>query len=936
MRQDNTATSAEGIHNFFWDMSLDLLAIADQRGHFTAVSPSWQRTLGHTPAELMAQPYQEFVHPDDVAATAAVATMLQGSGQASLGFECRYRCADGAYRRLEWTARTSDDGSEIYCVARDVTAIRAAKDHAARYARTLIESVLDPLVTIDANGVIMDVNAATERVTGLHRTALIGSSFTEHFIEPGAARIAYQRAFAEGQVTDFPLTFRHTSGAITHVVYNASVYTDDVDNVAGVIAAARDVTALHLTEAALAEEAKFRLALEYSASAMCLVSPTGEFVHVNTALCEMLGLTPAQLQAATWQQLTHPDDLATDSQLVRDIIEGRRDTYRLRKRYLANDGHVVWGDLSVGTIRNSDGTFRNFVSHIVDVTDEVTAEQSLAEREQLLQVVLDNSSEATTRFDRNLRIEYVNRRMVEMTGIPLDAWQGRNLAEMGYPPKLAESWDAVHTRVFDTGEPTRYEFEADTMQGHRWYETSVATELDAHGNIAHLVTTSRDITDRKAAELELRRLATHDPLTGLANRAGLVSEIGRALSAGRRSGNSTGVLMIDLDRFKNVNDSLGHGFGDSLLQAVAARLESTVRDEDLIARPGGDEFIVVMRDLTDPASAVRAAWRLVEALREPFTVNGSELFETASVGVAIASGDSEADDLIREADTAMYVAKDEGRDRVSVFNEHLRAEIVARVTIESELRHALKRNQLVVWYQPEIELTTGKVIAVEALLRWNHPDGELYTADRFIEVAEETGLILDIGAWVLQEACAQAAHWARHREDRPITVRVNVSALQLAEPGLLDALDRALSTSGADPELLCLEITETALLRETATARDNLVGIRQRGIRIAIDDFGTGYASLAYLRQFTVDVLKIDRSFVYELTSSDRSRRLVAGVIALADALGIAVTAEGVEFQEQAEVLRSLHCPGAQGFLYSKAVPPEQAATLLDRVFAIS
>jgi EAL domain-containing protein (putative c-di-GMP-specific phosphodiesterase class I) len=339
--------------------------------------------------------------------------------------------------------------------------------------------------------------------------------------------------------------------------------------------------------------------------------------------------------------------------------------------------------------------------------------------------------------------------------------------------------------------------------------------------------------------------------------------------------------------------------------------------------------VVVMRDLTDAHEALRAAGRLVEAFRTPFMVGDRELFATASVGVAIASPTSLSGDLLREADTAMYAAKAEGRDRVSLFNEDLRTMAAARMSVEADLRHALNRGQLAVWYQPEVDLATGSVVALEALLRWHHADGDLRTADRFVDVAEETGLILDIGDWVLRQACAQAAAWASARPDHPVTVRVNVSALQLAETGLLEAIDDALATSGLRPDLLCVEITETALLRRTTTTAMNLAAIHARGISLAIDDFGTGFASLTYLHQYPVDVIKIDRSFVSDAADS----ALVAGIIALASTLEMAVTAEGVEHPEQAARLRQMGCPTAQGWLYSAAVPPEDVLPLLGHIY---
>ena len=425
-----------------------------------------------------------------------------------------------------------------------------------------------------------------------------------------------------------------------------------------------------------------------------------------------------------------------------------------------------------------------------------------------------------------------------------------------------------------------------------------------------------------------------DPLTGLANRSALLEEISRALAAGQRSGRLTAVLMLGLDRFQGVNDTFGHSVGDALLGSAADRIEKASRAGDLVARMGGDVFVVAMRELDDPEEALGAAARLVAEFREPFLSDGLEMYATASVGVAIAARGGDAGNVLRDADAAMCTAKEAGRDRVSVFNEDLRTVLTLRLAVETELRRALERGQLALWYQPEVNLLTGKVIAVEALLRWNHPDGTVWSPDKFIPVAEDTGLVLTIGDWALREACNQAAAWARSHAVPRIITRVNVSALQLAESGLLDTVDNALATSGLDPTLLCLEITEGSLLRETAIVRVNLNGIHDRGVSLAIDDFGTGFASLTYLSRYPIDVIKIDRSFIAGTTDVDRDHRLVAGIIGLSKTLGITVTAEGVETPEQAARLLEMGCPSAQGWLYSKALPTDQITPLLDRSYS--
>ena len=472
-----------------------------------------------------------------------------------------------------------------------------------------------------------------------------------------------------------------------------------------------------------------------------------------------------------------------------------------------------------------------------------------------------------------------------------------------------------------------------------WGDLSISTVLNADGAVAFGIAQILDVTERMEHEADLLLMSTHDSLTGLANRAAMLDEADRALSAQGRSGRSTAVLVIDLDHFKSVNDQLGHTRGDEVLKAAAQRIESVIRGGDLAARPGGDEFVVVMRELEDPTDAIGAAGRLMEAFRLPFLVAGRELYTTASIGVTIATvaadgkPATDAGAMLREADAAMYAAKAAGRDRVSVYNEDLRALVSARLAVESDLRNALKLGQLAVWYQPEVDLRTGRVIAVEALLRWHHPDGTVWTADRFIHVAEDTGQILTIGAWVLRQACNQAAVWATARPDRPVTVRVNASALQLAEHGLLDEIDEILMSTGLDPTLLNIEITETALLRQTVTASENIAGINERGIGIAIDDFGTGYASLSYLLRYPINVLKIDRSFITDITTNRDNRAITAAIISLASALDMTITAEGVEHPDQAALLLEMGCPGAQGWLYSKAVLPDEVTLLLDHVY---
>lgn len=542
---------------------------------------------------------------------------------------------------------------------------------------------------------------------------------------------------------------------------------------------------------------------------------------------------------------------------------------------------------------------------------------------ELLKVIVDHTADSIVRFDRALRYDFVNDRAIQLTGIGAERFLGATQADLGYPPEEVEVREERISKVFASGDVTTYHDVIVNLEGERWYETTLLPQRDDTGDVTHVIVMSRDVTARKMAEDALVRAAARDPLTGLANRSALLEVLHHAIESSEDSRLTTAVLLIDLDRFKLVNDSLGHAVGDRLLCLAAERIRQNVRPEDLVARHGGDEYVVVMRDLTDPAEAVGVSLRIVEAFRQPLLSGETELSTTASVGISVTAPTRvtiDANDLIREADTAMYVAKANGRDGVSVFDETLRLEVDDRLRIENQLRGALGRGELAMWYQPEVHLRSGRIRSAEALLRWHHPSGEVLPAARFIDVAEDSGLIAPIGAWVLNEVVRQSAVWT----DREVIIRLNLASRQLNDPDLLGAFDRAVARHQARADLLCVEITETTLLHDTPTATRNLKGLTARGVKVALDDFGTGYASLTYLRRYHIDVVKLDRSFVTDIDTSPRDQRLAAAVVAMAQQLDIRVTAEGVETRAQADVVRKLGCTGAQGYLWSPAVPPDE------------
>jgi diguanylate cyclase (GGDEF)-like protein/PAS domain S-box-containing protein len=464
------------------------------------------------------------------------------------------------------------------------------------------------------------------------------------------------------------------------------------------------------------------------------------------------------------------------------------------------------------------------------------------------------------------------------------------------------------------------------------YVEAIASDLRNDVAVGAFVINARDITERKALEEQLTHRAFHDPLTGLANRALFADRVGHALGRRGRGRDPIAVLFLDLDDFKNVNDSLGHGVGDDLLTAVANRLFNCVGPGDTVARLGGDEFAVLVEQMTDAFEGARVAERIIEALATPFEISGKQVFIRASIGISTSPPASDSvHELMRTADVAMYTAKAHGKGLYEVFEQSMHAVLIQRLELEADLRKALEDDQLELQYQPIVALKTGRIRSLEALVRWRHPELGLMLPDRFIQLAEETGLIVPIGRWVLRQACKQARRWQRDFRFNPaIRLAVNLSARQLQEPELIREVQDALDDSGLNPGLLMLEITESVLVEDNAHAVAKLGELRGLGVRVVVDDFGTGYSSLSYLRRLPIDILKVDRAFLDGMKPGSPEAALVEAIVAMSHSLGLASVAEGVERADQAAELTRMGCNLAQGFYFARPAPPRRITELLD------
>ena len=558
--------------------------------------------------------------------------------------------------------------------------------------------------------------------------------------------------------------------------------------------------------------------------------------------------------------------------------------------------------------------------------------RALAESEALYESLVQVMPQCLYRMDRESRITFANRALERHLGKPREAILGHSPREV-YPADLAAKYRQDDLRVLQ-GETLNLIEEMVSLDGEqrkRYIEIVKTPTYAPDGSINGIQGIFWDITARKSAEEQIEYLAHHDPLTDLPNRVLLRDRFLQAQGQAARSDARVAILFLDLDHFKLVNDTLGHPIGDRLLQAVAERLRRGVRETDTISRQGGDEFVIVLPELADPESAGSIAGKLMEQMHEPVRVNGHRLNVTFSLGIALYPDDGDDfDTLMKKADTAMYSAKEAGRNTLRFFTAAMNVEAAARLKLQGRLQRALEKEELVLYYQPQFDLASGRILGAEALLRWRDPERGLVPPGEFIPVAEDTGLIGPIGEWVIGEACRELRRW-HEAGATDLSMAVNLSPVQFRRSRLVEIAARALQENRLPAECLEFELTESLLIREDAAILETLTALKGLGVKLSIDDFGTGYSSLAYLKRFNVDKLKIDQSFIRELCSNPDDEAIVSAVITMARQLRLRTVAEGVENAEQATMLRRFDCDEVQGFHFGRPMPAADFQALLGR-----
>ncbi|MBI1723955.1 MAG: EAL domain-containing protein, partial [Gemmatimonadetes bacterium] len=728
--------------------------------------------------------------------------------------------------------------------------------------------------------------------------------------------------------------FRRADGSYAHVLDRAHVARDAAGKAIRVMGAIIDITGRKRSDTALrASERRYRTLVEEMNEGLIVTDLREVIEFVNDRICALLGYPREEMVGrTTFEFMARAEDREIVVSKAQLREQGISDRYELAFR--RRSGETVWTLVSGTPLVDAGGAVAGTIGIVTDITERKRTEDALRQSEERYALAAAGANDGLWDWDLTKNEVYYSSRWKAMLGYDDAAignspeeWFGRvHHDDLEWLKVTLDGHLAGATAHFEAAHRIRHR--DGTL---RWMLTRGLAVRDATGRAYRVAGSQTDITERKVTEQQLMHDAFHDALTGLPNRALFMDELVHSVHrAKRRKDYAFAVLYLDVDRFKLVNDSLGHGAGDQMLVALARRLQEAVRPGDRVARLGGDEFAVLLDDVTDGSDATRVAGRIQEALEAPLDLAGREVFSTASIGIALSlTGYDRAEDALRDADLASYRAKAQGRDRCEVFDLGMHARAVARLELETDLRRALERREFGLDYQPIVALESGDIVGFEALLRWRHPHRGLLGPGEFVPVAEDTGLIVPIGRWVLREACRQLCEWRRAFPDRStLGISVNVSFKQLLRVDLPQHVEQVLAEAELQARRLHLEVTENVIMEHAEAVASVLARLKDLNVRLHMDDFGTGYSSLSNLRRFPVDALKIDRLFVSRMEEAE-NLEIVRTIIALAHHLGLRVIAEGVETGTQAAQLRALECEYGQGFLYSRPVSAEAAAALL-------
>ena len=828
--------------------------------------------------------------------------------------------AAGALRGIDlqcWRHDT-DDGPVVLAM------IEASAAHdQARQIRELIRRSPQGMARLIGSTTMTDVNHRWQEITGQPAEEASGDGWLDRIDADGRDEFlnALIMAASTGEGIRGRLRVQTTSNEYRWL----DVSTTPLDQSGASLLTFDDTTA-DIDAARRAEE--LSRVLEATKDLVAILSPDGStIVWVNETLAELLS---DDVTGRHLVDLLDPKSLHTFGTVA---LPGIAASGSWRGELSLLSSHNTSVPVSAMLVAHLDDSGATEAVSLVarDLTELRNAQAQIADTETRMQALVENASDLLVMVRLDGTVMYASPAVERVLDHVPGSLDGVDVIELVHPDDLEAAYELAGAVVQNASMPQTASLRVAHGNGsYRNLEITANNLLD-NPAVNGVVLNATDVTDRVAANERLEVQAYHDDLTGLPNRALLIERMSDSLRRARERRLLVGLLFLDLDRFNVVNESLGHHAGDELLNEVASRIEGVIRPGDVVARLGGDEFAVVISDMLRRGDAVVAARRLRKALTQPISIGDETAVITTSIGIAIADGGEQPDDLLRDADTALRRAKDKGRDLAVVFDDHLRDQAVRRLEVENKLRRAIEADALVVHYQPVLSALDGRLVGTEALVRIRNEDGSLVMPGEFIDVAEDSGLISTLGHQVLVKAIRQTAEWTKLNVpgQAPMSIAVNVSARQLTDPNYVEALRAELEAAGLSPSQLAIELTESALIDGNPTTEQSLAQLRDLGIRIGLDDFGTGFSSLAYLKRFPISFLKIDRSFVNGLGTNENDSAIVRATIALAHGLNLTVVAEGVETESQLEQLADLRCNHVQGYLFSKPVDPSELRSFL-------
>jgi diguanylate cyclase (GGDEF)-like protein/PAS domain S-box-containing protein len=804
---------------------------------------------------------------------------------------------------------------------------RLALQSADRFSRAFHGSPVPTSLVRLKDRVLLDCNDAALEMMGYVREEIVGRDARpfNHWADPEEGEAFVEQMATQRYVRNARHTLRTRDGVERAIIGSAQII--EIDGEDCILSTFYDVTDALQAEQALNETQQLWQSLIANTSdIVTLLDTSGRVILASPSIEVVMGYTLDEYIGRSAFEFIHPEDISRPVGLFQTAVSGEvTEQHTVEFRYRHKDGSWRILDAAGAELKDAE----RGVTGLIVVARDITERKEMENRIGFQARILDTVAQSVVATDNRGIITYANHHAEEIFGWSREEMIGRPVHEItpsNGPPGLVEQV-LEHLRA---GLVWSGELDFQRRDGS-WFPADAITSgvRNENGELIGAIGIAIDISERKRAEEQITYLAYHDALTSLPNRRLLADRFEVALAQARRGEEALCVMSVDVDRFKNVNDTLGHGAGDELLTATAQRLRSVIRDGDTIARVGGDEFIILLPRCSDPAEPAQIAARIVQGFNAPFVIGGSEYHASVSLGLSMYPADGlDAESLTRAADAAMYAAKEAGRDCFRVYEPTMLQRGAEWLTLESELRRALQRGEIEPFFQPQVSIATGRIVGAEALARWNHPQRGLVPPAEFIPLAEETGLISQLGEQILERACAEAAAW----ED-PIRVAVNVSLRQFYQSGFGETVARILEKTGLEAQRLDLEITESMAHKDIDTARAVANSLRSVGVRLSVDDFGIGNTSLQYLPDFPVQSLKIDQGFIRDLLTKPGNAAIAGGVIALGHRLGLIVLAEGVESSEQLEFLRQHACDEYQGYLCSKPLPAHELRTLLAKQF---